>query len=386
MNIPPVGDDDVEVRRGAYAGHRLLGAVDDGVLCGSTRTFATSLRVPGGAVPAGAVSSVGVLPTHRRRGALTQMMAAQLAESAEHGEVATVLIAAEWPIYGRYGYGVATDACTVRLDSVTAAFRAPATGSVRLVDAKAFRDAAADVYERQWARSPGHISWEPQLFDVWAGLRELRDGEDEARRQAPKVVWRDAAGQVQGVASYAVSDRWIDNRPRGELRTREFVAATGEAERELFRYLTTVDWASSVVVGLRPVDDPLPLQLVDGRSAVLADRFDHIWLRLIDVPAALGARRYAVEGSLVVEVDDPLGFAGGRFLVEGGPDGASCAPTDRPAELAVPVDVLGSAYLGAQPWGRLAAAGVVEERVAGAVDRASALFTTPRPGWCSTDF
>jgi predicted acetyltransferase len=141
-----------------------------------------------------------------------------------------------------------------------------------------------------------------------------------------------------------------------------------------------------VKVGLRPVDDPTPLALADGRAARLTDRSDHTWVRLLDVPAALAARRYATTGSLVVEVDDPLGFAAGRFRLDGGPDGAECAPTSDEADLAVPVGVLGAAYLGGQPWARLADAGWVDERRPGAVAAATALFAPARAPWGSLIF
>ncbi|HLM65324.1 MAG TPA: GNAT family N-acetyltransferase [Acidimicrobiales bacterium] len=384
----PPGDDDVAVRRALWPAGRALAAFDaEGTLCGTARSFPTDLRVPGGSVRAGAVSSVGVLPTHRRQGHLSRLMSAQLADVAAREEPVAILVSAEWPIYGRYGYGVATEACGVRLDAVTAAFRDPPTGSTVLVEAKAFREALTDVYERTWQRTPGHMTWDEPWDDVWAGLREIHDGGDEARRLAVKVVWRDGAGEVQGAAAYSVRDAWVDNRPRGGLTTSIFLAATDEAERELYRYLTTVDWVATVQVGLRPVDDPLPFRLVDGRAAVLADRFDHIWLRVLDVPAALGARGYGAMGSFVIEVVDPDGFGGGRFALDAGPDGAECVPAPRRSpDLVAPITALGAAYLGGLSWARLAAAGWVDERRPGAVAEASAMFTAPRAPWCSTPF
>jgi predicted acetyltransferase len=199
-------------------------------------------------------------------------------------------------------------------------------------------------------------------------------------------VWRDGDGEVQAAAAYSVADRAVDNRPAGSLRADVLVAATAEAEHELLRFLASVDWVARVDVGLRPIDDPAPLALVDGRMAVLADRSDHMWLRVLDVPTALAARRYATPIDLVIEVDDPGGYASGRFRLDGGPDGAACAPSDGPPDLAVPAPALGSAYLGGIGWARLAAAGWVEERTPGAVARAAAAFTTPRTPWCALSF
>ena len=387
MLMPPADEALVEARRPMLDLDRCLLAFDGGAPAGATRDFATRLTVPGGAtVPAAAVSAVGVLPTHRRRGLLTQLMARQLGDAAERGEVVSMLVSADWPIYGRFGYGVATEACAVRLDTVTARFASAPTGTATLVDGKAFRDVLADVYARAAARIPGHMSWPGEAFDAWVGLVEVHDGQDEARRHAVRVVWHDDAGVAQGVVSYNVTEAWPDNRPRGRVDVRELVAATDEAERELYRFLAAVDWVASAHVGLRPVDDALPFHLVDGRGAVLADRSDHIWARVLDVPAALGARSYAAPATLVLEVVDPAGFAAGRFLLDAGPDGAAVTPTDRPAEVTVPAPVVAATLLGGQAWGRLAAAGLVDEHAPGAVARASALFSTARAPYCSTPF
>jgi predicted acetyltransferase len=109
-------------------------------------------------------------------------------------------------------------------------------------------------------------------------------------------------------------------------------------------------------------------------------------LRVLDVPAALTARGYAADGSLVLEVVDPLGHAAGRFALEGGPDGAACAATDAEPDLVVPVGALGAAYLGGTDWGRLAAVGWVDERRDGATGQAAAMFGAPRAPWCVLTF
>ena len=165
-----------------------------------------------------------------------------------------------------------------------------------------------------------------------------------------------------------------------------FKGSDDRAAIELLRYLTTIDWVAEVEVWLRPVDEPAPLALVDGRTAHLADRSDHVWVRLVDVPAALSARTYASEGSLVLEIADPLGYGAGRFRLDAGPGGATCEPSTADPDLTVPIGALGAAYLGGTGWARLAAAGWLDEHRAGAVERASALFTTPRAPWCAMTF
>jgi predicted acetyltransferase len=388
----PLDHDTVEeYRRTGFEVDRCLAAVGaDGRLCGAAHAFGCELTVPGGAVAAAGVTHVGVLPTHRRQGHLTRLMRAQLDDVAHRAEPVAVLIAAEYPIYGRYGYGPATEACGITLDATALAaalnggWHEPPTGSVELVDTEAFLPAVTDVYEQQRRRTPGHITWRQYDVDSVAGVRPSTDGANN--RAASRVVWRDDAGRIQGVAVYSVRSQWDANRPRGELRANPLVAATDEAERELVRYLASVDWISTVSIGLRPIDDPLPLWLYDGRVATLGDRSDHVWARILDVPAALSARRYATDGHLVIDVNDPLGYANGRFALDAGTDGATCTPTTAQADLVVPVAALGAAYLGGLSWARLAAAGWVDEARSGAVATAAAMFSTPRAPWCGHTF
>jgi predicted acetyltransferase len=338
-------------------------------------------------VPAGAVTAVGVLPTHRRQGHLTRLMQAQLTQIASRGEAVAVLIAAEYPIYGRFGYGLSAEACLVDIDaSQPGGWRDAPTGTVRLVGTDEAASQVIELYDRARLRAAGHITYTKDHWATAAGAQPWPDGDDEKRRNAWKVVWSDDDGQVQGAAFYQVDDSWVQNRPAGMLQATHLVTATDEAQRELVRYLTAVDWVTRVRLHLRPIDDPTPLWLHDGRRANLVDRSDHLWARILDVPAALTARSYGCSGRIVVEVDDPQGFAGGRFVLDASPEGASCVPTTDSPDLVLPVATLGAAYLGGLTVARLAAAGSVDERTPGAVATASALFAAPRAPWCAMTF
>jgi predicted acetyltransferase len=111
-----------------------------------------------------------------------------------------------------------------------------------------------------------------------------------------------------------------------------------------------------------------------------------MWLRILDVARTLAARTYAVTGRLVLEVHDSFLGRGGRFVLDGGPDGATCAPTEREPELSLGVGTLGAAYLGANACTTLHAAGLIDEHRPGAVALASAMFAAERPAHCGTDF
>ena len=383
----PSTPEDIETRRSAFDLERCLGAFDaDRQLSGVARAFATELTVPGGAVAAGAVSGVGVLPTRRRQGHLSRLMRTQLDDIAARGEPVATLVAAEYPIYGRFGYGMAVEACELHVDAAQAQWLDERTGSVELVDNDTFAKVLIDIYDRARKVSPGHITYDPLRWEVFAGARAWPDGDNDARRKATKVVWSDERGEPQAATAYSVDDRWEHNRPAGTLSAGVLVATSGRAEIELVRFLTSVDWVTQVHVGLRPIDNPVPLALVDARMGPLVNRSDHVWVRVLDVPAALTARRYAVAGSLVLEVVDPLGHAAGRFALEGGPDGATCQATAAAPDLVAPAGALGAAYLGGTSWGRLAAVGWAEERRDGAVGRAAAMFTAPRAPWCVLTF
>ena len=384
----PVTPEQVESVRQFLHVERCMAAYDGtgGRPVGSAGSFPAELTVPGGKVSTGAVTAVGVLPTHRRQGHLTRLMQAQLADIVERGEPVAVLVAAEYPIYGRYGYGPATEACGIRVDaSVPGMWRDLPTGTTELVDTEAFTKQLVELYDQARHDVPGHLDYEADRWGFQTGARTW-PGRDDDSPKATHVVWRDAAGDVGGAVSYKVKDKWVDNRPRADLHADILVSTSAEAEREIVRYLTAVDWVATVHLGTRPVDDPVPLWLHDGRAAPQFDRSDHVWARVLDVPAALSARRYAAEGRVVLEVDDPMGFATGRFALDGGPDGATCVPTPDDPDLVVQVPALGSAYLGGCTWARLAAAGWVTEARPGAIERASTMFAVPRAPWCALTF
>jgi predicted acetyltransferase len=148
-----------------------------------------------------------------------------------------------------------------------------------------------------------------------------------------------------------------------------------------------VDLVSEVTADQRAIHEPLAWLLTNPRKALQElVRMDFLWVRPLDTPRLLAARRYAAEDRLVFEVDDPLGLCGGRFLLEGGPDGATCTATQQSAELHLSMTALGALSLGGAELGTLATAGFLHEDTPGALDRAARLFAWPSSPWCSTHF
>lgn len=336
--------------------------------------------MPGGATVAmAAVTLVTVLPTHRRQGHLTTMMATMLDDARERGEILAGLIASEWPIYGRYGFGPATEWVTLRVDAKQARFRAAApAGRVALVSREELRAVAPAVFDAHRLTTPGTITRTPSAWDLLLGITP-RPGEQPSPREQ-RVVHRDHAGTADGYAIYEPKERWENGLSAASVDVRELIATNAEAHRELWRFLVGIDLVVRLDAWPRPVDEPLPHHLVDGRAVRCRERSDQLWLNVLDVRRALEARRYRCRDSLVLEVDRT------RWQLDGAPDGASCSPTTATADLVLPGSSLSAAYLGGTPWHVLAAAGLVDEERPGALDRAAAMFSTPRAPFLTTHF
>ena len=362
-------------------------AHDGDRLCGTFRSWPTEITVPGGArLPAAAVSGVTVLPTHRRRGILRGMVAAEHAAIRERGEVMALLHAAEYPIYGRFGYGPGTLEATWTLDTRSATVIPPATGRVEYVlPGPATLSAIRDVYERYRVGQPGEIR---RMDYRWEGDLGMSPGAWAPAWKGFVVLHRDAADIVDGYARFSrTEDRWDGNRPTNVVTLDELHALTGDAYATLWRFLAEMDWVGTVKAPRRARGERLPWLLADARDAQLVDVTDGLWVRLFDVAAALAARTYEREGRTVIEVVDGE-RAEGRYRVrlDAGPDGATCVGTTETADLTIPVEALGAAYLGG-PSLRLAvlARGADEHRT-GALDRLDAILRTRDEPWTSTFF
>jgi predicted acetyltransferase len=357
-----------------------------GELVGFARDFGAALSVPGGAdVDAAGVTAVGVLSHHRRQGHLTRLMGAQLGTLADRGTPVALLVAAEWAIYGRFGYGPAIDAVGFDIDTRLVAPTAPPTGRIDVVRLDVLRPELERVHELRRRRTPGAITRPEPVWDALAGVAGW-PGHPHEPGLLRGALWRDDAGEVQGAVAYKVHERWDRNRPQGRAEVTLLVGATAEAERELWRHLVEIDWVTQVVAGNRGVDDPFQLMLRDGRGVARVDLFDCIWARLLDVRAALEARRSLTSDRLVVEVTDPQGLADGTWSIELAPDGAEVKPSEEAADLTMPVAALGAAYLGGRSVRRLFEAGWLDEHAAGAVDRLDVLLSTPTAPWSPTTY
>ena len=366
---------------------RTWAGFDGDQVVSTLRSFPVEVTLPGGrAVPADAVTGVTTAATHRRRGLATRMVTADLSAAKERGEACAVLIAMEWPIYGRYGYGPATEhqLLTVQAPVTFTAPVGPESGRVRHIDAQTSRRLAPVVWEGHRGRSAGEISRDERAWDFRYGLLQI-PGLPEPKPLF-HVLAEDPAGNPVGLVRYQTEYQETARVPAAELTVHELVAATEAAELMLWHHLLSVDLIGTIKAGDRPVDEPLPWWLANARSARPTERSDMLWLRPLDVPRLLSERSYWTTGSVVLEVADPLGYAAGRYRLEAAPDGASCVPTDSSADLTLSVSALASVLLGGYPLTALHAAGQADEHSAGAIERATVLLRTPRQPWCATWF
>lgn len=387
---PPVaGPRDVEYLREVVDFSRTWGAFEDGRCVATYRSFAHEVTAPGGAaVPSYAVSGVTVSPTHRRQGLLTRMIGPDLRGFKDAGSPMASLIAAEYPIYQRYGFGPAAWLTDFRVDTVRA--MRPGTpsgpsdgGRVVLVDAERVRKEGPWLHERIRRERHGFVT-RPEGW--WKKRTGLYRPTGTTWREPYYALYLAADGTVDGFAAYTADEVWKDGMPDGVLHVQDLLAYSPAAERALWHYLCSIDWVTSVRAPSRAPDELLPLLVGDARAVVTTACSDHLWLRPLDVPAMLSARAYPAEGRLVLDVRDEAGLAQGRFLLEAGPDGASCAPTGLAADLTVPAAALGSLYLGDESAVRLAALGRLDEERPGAAQRADTLLRTSRRPWCPDVF
>ena len=389
FHVPFFVDADPErqaaTRRAYYDFRRCLAAFDDGRICGTFRSLATELTLPGGTTaPASAITAVSVLPTHRRQGLLRRMMAADLDASAGRGEPLAILIASEYPIYGRYGFGRAADHVRLGIDARSARFVRPGGGSAELVGRDTLRELGPGLYERFRVVQPGSISRPGYWWDQSLGIVDAGWPLPKGMRY---VLHRDDAGGPQGYLRFHVEEKWNDRLPESTLVVDELLSCTVDAYARLWRFACEVDLVATVKAEDRSPDEALPWLLDDARAVQQHHRSDFLWVRILDPVAALQARRYAAPGGLVVEVRDEAGYAGGRYALETDAGGAAvCRRTRRSPDVALDVKALGAAYLGGASLRTLAAAGLIAEERPGTLTRADAVFRSSVTPWCSTWF
>jgi predicted acetyltransferase len=360
---------------------RMHVAAEDGEIIGGAGAFSFDFSIPGGMMPAGGVTVVGVYPTHRRRGVLTEMMRVQLGDVRERGEPIAVLWSSEGPIYGRFGYGMASLQGQMKLERSRSGFAVPyePVGRIRLIEPDEVATLFPPVWDALRATTPGFFARPP----AWWTERIVHDPEQFRGGASKKLfVVHEAGGEVDGYAFYRHKGTWDEGVPTGSLIVREAFGTTPEATRELWRYLLDVDQSQTIESYLMPPDHPLFLLLSEPRRTKYR-MGDGLWVRLVDVGAALSGRGYAEDGRVTFDVRDSFcPWNEGRWKLEDG----RAAKTDEEPDIRLDVTGLGSVFLGGFTFAELFRACRVEELKPGAIAWADAMFRTDIAPWCPEIF
>jgi predicted acetyltransferase len=372
-------DDELEFEADVHELDRSIVAVENGSFVGTGGSFSFDMTVPGGSVAAAGLTSIAVLPTHRRRGVLTSMMRFHFDDVRNREEPVAVLRASESVIYSRFGYGVATLDSSWKIGRRDAALvqEPEGGGAISLIDVEEARVVLPQIYAGAAPSTPGFLSrnedvWKHSLLDLesWRG-----------KFTANRFAVYEEDGRALGYLRYRVKDTWEQGLPKNEVLAAELIALEPAAEAALWRFIFSTDLVDVIRTQNRPTHELLDILLADPRR-LERRRVDGLWARLVDVPAALAARRYRTPGRLVIEVVDQfLPDSGGRFLLEGSPDGAECRRTTDEPNLVVDADALGACYLGGSSFAMFHAVG----RVVGseqAVRLADTMFSWHVEPWC----
>ena len=379
-------DERYEIDIKALTPEMTMVAFDDGVIIGSSGALPFESAVPGGAIIGNAgVTAVTVSATHRRRGVLTGMMDRLLRQEREKGQPVASLWASESIMYGRFGCGVAIEHENFLIDTRQAELKhiPEVPGKIRFID----RDEARKVLPVAWeAAVRAHVGI-PRRDDVsWdgyvLGLNDSKDG-----WSMPFVVVYEEDEQPLGYARYMVKElRVFGEQTHGAINADHVIHSNAASHAALWNHLLNIDLYDRVSTWCSPSDDSLLWMLADPRQ-LQRKPYDGVWYRLLDVAGALAARTYLAEGCLVFEVEDAfIPEWGGRFELKGGPDGATCLATTKPADIPLPTASLATIYLGGAKLVDLRRAGRVEENTQGSVALADAMFAAVRAPWCPLMF
>lgn len=364
--------------------HRTLGAFDGDQIVGTLGEFDFELTVPGeSSVRMAGTTVVTVRPAHRRRGVLTEMMRLHLDAAHERGDPIAGLWASETAIYGRFGFGSASDRNEIDIDVRRTTLPAPPSDvTVALLTGEAAKDVIPELYAGLRLRRAGMLS----RSDAWWEHRRFYDPEhfrDGASSRRYAVAYRD--GLPAGYAMYRQKEKWNDFLPDGTIRIIEVMTPDEDVRRALWHLLSSIDLFPNVNWWNAPVDEPVAWE-ASNRRIVKRVIGDALWLRILDVPAALEARRYDSDGQVIFAVSDAFcPWAGGTFelIVSGGE--AFCKAVDAEPELTLDAAELGALYVGGRSVVELARAGLIDGSREALV-RADRMMRTVVPPWCPEVF
>lgn len=381
-------DDELAVESLTAETERTIAVFDGPDIVATAGAFSFDMAVPGGRLPTAGVTYVSVRPTHRRRGLLSTMMRSQLHDIHQRGEPIAALWASEAAIYGRFGYGVASQLLRIEIDRVDTSVRNDVADDpslrLRLVTPG---DVASDIENIELAlvdRRPGQFVRDKRWIDTLVADPKSRHGGMSGLRG---ILAYDGDDPV-GYALYRSKNDAVRPHmlPDGQVIVFAQAALTPAADVALARALLSLDLMRRIRWWNRPMDTSLPHLLTDARQA-RTTVLDGLHVRVVDLPTALEGRRYAAPVDVVLEVEDPLcEWNTGRWQLRGDADSAQCTRTDDEPTLQLSMEDLGAVYLGGTTLSTLASAGRVKAVDEQALQRASMAFSWHIAPWCPVVF
>jgi predicted acetyltransferase len=378
-------EEDVENERRNLELDRFVGALDGESVVGCGGAFSFRLTVPGGEIGAAGITGVGVLPTHRRRGILRQMMTWWFDQAHARGEPVAILWASEAAIYQRFGYGPATQQTFLEASTARIRFLRPVEppGRIRIVELDEAMTLFPPIYDALRPHLPGAID---RSEGRWRHETLPDAGWSRADQGDKILVTIEQDGEARGYAIYRQKSDWDLTGPKGIVTVQEVAALDAVSEQALWQWLFGIDLIGTVKCWRGPAPHPLQLMVTEPRRLATTLN-DGMWLRILDLPATLAGRGYDHAGTLRMEVTDvfrPSNAGRWELSVHGrgaAGDGAARVARIDPAsevDLALDISDLAAVYLGAFRFVDLAQAGRVRECRPGGLAAADALFSTPR--------
>jgi predicted acetyltransferase len=361
---------------------RTFTAWDGDQIVGTSANFTLDTSVPGGgSLPTAGVTFIGVRPTHRRRGVMTQMLENLHADGIKRNEPIATLWAADAAIYGRFGYGVATERLNIEIQHHHRNLvNAPDDPSIRIrmVETATDYEYVAPIYE-QVRNVRGGVPAMDEKWNARATWDPPQHREGASRVQT--VIAEDDAG-VRGFLRYALKPDWSGGYAHGTVNIYRLMSADSAAHAALWRYCLSIDLMGKTSWWNAPADDPIQTWLEHPREAKRQIN-DAMWLRILDLPTTLTARTYSSEFDVTMAVTDTrYEQNSGTWRLSGGPKGTTCERASSSPDFSVDIKTLGAISLGGPTLTSHATAGWVEEHTTGSVMATSAAFAAPLAPYC----
>ncbi|BCZ23561.1 GNAT family N-acetyltransferase [Mycobacterium senriense] len=349
-------------------------------LVGTSLYYRLRLTVPGGAsLEAAWLSMIAVAATHQGKGIWQQLSIHGFGILQERGYPILCGVPTQPTVYEILGAGVTSYARTYDIEPRFTEMRAkPTRNRAREVDASEAARLLPPLYDRWCASTPGALSRDAAW---WDDVLEDRITQRDGGSALNFIIHPDGfvTYRVVGASPHAY------RRPFGTVIVQDFCPVTNEAHTELLATLVGNKTFDNIVIEV-PVDDPLPLKLKDQLAAKTKGLSDFLWMRIMDVPEALGARTYSADADLVLEITDPLSVAGGRYLLQTRGGVGKCTPHDGDADVQIGLGDLGTIYMGAHRASELHRANRINELQPGTLRALDAAFSTEGVPYCGTLF